>query len=303
EAGVWLSLIIYMAIIAWTAWLVYKKNVLSILVLFFLLSILLVSNFLIDVGATMAERFVFGASVGFTALLSFGIVKITSTIALPRRRMIYGICLTCLTGLCCIETVARNTQWKDDFTLFTHDVHIADNSFLVNGNAGSLLVDYAEKQGDTSKIIPLTRSALVYLHKSVRINYRYLNGYLSLGLAYAVLDVPDSAKGCADFAKFLNPDAPFLKTEYHLIGIRYYNRGIAAGKAGNRKLATYYIKKSLQVDSGDAFTWYNFGKYYSKWKVSDSAKYCWLKALSIKPDYKEAKFSLDSLNAHWDTSQ
>ncbi len=297
QASVWLSLLVYMAIITWAAWLVYKKNILSIPVLFFLLSIFLVSNFLIDVGATMAERFLFHASVGFTVLLSYGLMKITLTIPLPRRRMIYGICLTCSTGLCCVETVARNAQWKDDFTLFTHDVHIASNSFLVNGNAGSLLVDYVEKQGDTSKIIPITRTALAYLHKSVQINYRYLNGYLSLGLAYAVLDIPDSAKVCADFAKFLNKDAPFLETEYHLIGVRYYNRGIAAGRVGNRKLATGYIKKSLQVDSNNAFTWYNFGKYYSKWHVSDSAKYCWLKALAINPNYKEARFGLDSLNS------
>ena len=250
----------------------------------------------------MGERFLFGASVGFTALLSFGIVKITSTIPLPRRRMIYGICLTCLTGLCCIETVARNAQWKDDFTLFMHDVQIANNSFLVNGNAGAYLIDYAEKQGDTSKIVAITRSALGYLHKAVQVNYRYINGYINLGLAYAVLDVPDSAKACADFAKNLNSEQPFLKTEYHLIGVRYYNRGIAAGKTGNRVLATDYIKKSLQVDSGDAFTWYNFGKYYSKWHVRDSAKYCWLKALAINPNYKEARHGLDSLNSSTNAS-
>jgi tetratricopeptide (TPR) repeat protein len=283
-------------------WLVYKKNILSILVLFFLFSIFLVSNFLIDVGATMAERFLFHASVGFTALLSFGFAKITSTISLQRKRMMCGVLFTCLTGLCCIETVARNAQWKDDFTLFTHDVHIADNSFLVNGNAGSLLLDYAEKQGDTSQIVPITRSALVYLHKAVQINYRYSNGYLNLGLAYAVLDIPDSAKACADFAKYLNSEQPFLKTEYHLIAVRYYNRGIAAGKAGNRKLAAGDINKALQIDPSDAFAWYNLGKYYSKWHERDSAKYCWLKALSVQPNYKEAKFDLDSLNSHPDNA-
>lgn len=295
---VWLSSIIYMAIIIWAVWFVFKKNILSVLVLFFLLSILLISNFLVDVGATMAERFLFHASVGFTALLAFGIVKITSTIPLPRRRMIYAACLTCITTLCCVETIARNAQWKDNFTLFTHDVYIANNSFLVNGNAGSYMIDYAEKQGDTSKIIPITRSALVYLHKAVQINYRYINGYLNLGLAYAVLDVPDSARANADFAKYLNPNHPFLKTEYHLIAVRYYNRGVAAGNAGNRNLAADYIKKALQIDSTDAFTWYNFGEYYAKWHVRDSAKYCWLKALSINPNYKEAEFGLDSLNSH-----
>lgn len=297
QIAVWLSFVMYVGIIAWSMWLVYRRNLLSILVLFFLLSILLISNFLIDVGATMAERFVFSASVGFTGLLSFAFVKMTEGIALRRRQMLYVVLFSFLTISCCVETVARNAEWKDDFTLFTHDVHTADNSFLANGNAGAFLLNYAEKQGDTSKIVPITRSAMVYLHKAVQINYRDINSHINLGLAYAVLDIPDSAMACADFAKYLNSQQPFLKTEYHLIGVRYYNRGIVAGRAGNRRLAVEDINKSLQLDPDNSFTWYNFGRYYLKLHENDSAKYCWLKALSIKPDYKEAKLVLDSLNS------
>lgn len=295
QYSVWFTLVVYFVLFLWLIVLLTKKSKLSFAIMFFLLSILLVSNFLVETGTTMAERFIFHASLGFTIVLSTGIIKGIYLIPIQLRQITLMIFLILLSITCFIETVIRNAQWKNNFTLFRHDAHTAPNSYLTNGNAGAGFINFSEEPENKNKMNELTDSALYYLHRSIEFNYRYINGYLNMGLAFNNIDMPDSAKMAADYARFLNPEEHFLPTLYKLISIRYYNDGVIAGNRGDKTEAIRLIKKALKTDSSDSFIWYNLGGYYVEISRKDSARRCFFKALTIKPDYTEARHALDAM--------
>src|SRR5665213_1625899 len=107
----------------------------------------MVSNFLFTVGATMGERLDFHSSLGFVVVLSYGIIRSPEFVS--KKQIIWGG-LIIVTILCGVECINRNLLWKNDVTLFTHDVEVAPNSIMVNGNAGARFLDLAEMVKDTS---------------------------------------------------------------------------------------------------------------------------------------------------------
>lgn len=71
-----LSILIYVGILVWGIILMLKKNILSFAAFFFLFNIIMISNFFLDIGATMGERLAFHASIGFIVILSWCIIEL-----------------------------------------------------------------------------------------------------------------------------------------------------------------------------------------------------------------------------------
>ncbi|MCE9537843.1 MAG: hypothetical protein K8R85_01315, partial [Bacteroidetes bacterium] len=67
---VWTSIMVHLSMIAATFVLFFKRNILSFAFAFYLLHLFLVSNFLMDLGATMGERLVYHSSFGFAIAIA-----------------------------------------------------------------------------------------------------------------------------------------------------------------------------------------------------------------------------------------
>jgi tetratricopeptide (TPR) repeat protein len=296
DAPVLLTILIYVALGGWGVWLTLKRDVMAFAVFFYLLNLAMVSNFLVDIGATMGERLAFHSSLGFVILLTYGLFRLMQNIPMQSKKTILTGGLGALIIACGAETVTRNAQWKDDVSLFTTDVNTVPNSVMVNGNAGARYIELAEKSKDPAQTTAYVREAIKVLNKSIRLHNTYTNSYLNLGVAYYKLNEPDSAKACWDIAKKLYPDHPNLKQYYPLLGLCYLNKGLIISKDPQKlREAINEIKKGLDFDPNNPNIWYNLGGAYFTFHNYDSARIAWTRTLQLKPDYTDAQRGMSAL--------
>ncbi len=294
---VWLCIISYGAIIYWGIKLLMQKKILAFPIFFYLANLAMVTNFVVDVGATMGERLAFHSSLGFIVLLAYAIIR-SPEFARKKEIVLSGSFI--LIVLCGIECTTRNLQWHSDVTLFTHDVNVVPNSVMVLGNAGARYLDMAEAVKDTSKagkalVSEDINKSIKYLRRSIEMHPTYTNSYLNLGIAFYKLEIPDSAKKYWEYARKLYPDHPNLKQYFPLLAHSYLNQAMEDGKVNNAPAAIIALKKGLMADNTNPDLWYNIGGAYFTIKQWDSARYAWNAALQLKPDYDLAKKGLAAL--------
>jgi protein O-mannosyl-transferase len=132
------GVICYLFLFVYSIIKIRKKNLLAFAILFYLLTLAPVSNIFILINWTMAERFLFMPSLGFCMLLSFILMKITKTginksnfNTIPKLIKInvqLFIMIFIIVGFYSIRTIARNPDWKNNVTLFSHDVKVVPKS-------------------------------------------------------------------------------------------------------------------------------------------------------------------------------
>lgn len=182
-----LSMCVYIALFAWCIIRIRRSPTdnLAFGMIFFLATIALFSNIPFLIGVNMAERFLFFPSVGYCMVLGLSIahlVKKPSEIrslwaAKPLAILVLiGITYTTL-------AISRNSEWKDNLTLYTADVEKSPNSSRINFMLGNELV----AAGRTAEGIP-------YLQQAVAINANYAAAHLELGKAmYKAGDMVNAA--------------------------------------------------------------------------------------------------------------
>lgn len=303
DITVLLSILIYAATFVWGIILLRKKSILSFAVFFFLFNIVMISNFVLDIGATMGERLAFHSSLGFVIILSYYFVKLISKgdtfiSKMPmesKRNVTVGI-MSLLGVVCLGETVVRNAQWKDDTSLFIHDVGVVPDSFLANSNAAGGFLKLSEMQGNT---VPEAQAYLDSVKKySLRALHFFPNldaAYNKLGGVYLHMGMLDSAKYYWDLAEKYHPNYIPLRSNYVLLSHLYFAKGIELGKTGNTKEALVYMNKALLHDSTDSNIWYNIGGAYFTIQQYDSARYAWLKTLHYQPGNADAQKGLSAI--------
>ncbi|HXU27627.1 MAG TPA: hypothetical protein VN698_10375, partial [Bacteroidia bacterium] len=100
-----------------------------------ILPLLLTANIFFNIGATMADRFLFTSTIGSCIIicwLVFKIFKINLTDKTNPSTAQYTILAVLL--LFSIQTLTRNRVWQSNYTLFKHDVKNSPNSARVHYN-------------------------------------------------------------------------------------------------------------------------------------------------------------------------
>jgi protein O-mannosyl-transferase len=291
------SILMYIGIFAFGIMSLIKKSILSFAAFFFLFNILMVSNFVLDIGATMGERLVFHSSLGLLIVLSYYVFKGISKMPLQTKKsLVIGI--ASVLGIVCFgETVVRNAQWKDDTSLFIHDVGVVPNSFLANSNAAGGYLKISERKENT------VQQAQAYLDSVKKYSFRALHffpnldaAYNKLGGVYLHLGLFDSADYYWDLAEKYHPNYSVLKGNYALLSKMYFSKGLELGKTGNPRLGVIYMRKALRHDSTNGDIWYNIGGAYFTMQQYDSAQYAWMKTLQYQPENADAKRGLSALS-------
>lgn len=129
-----------------------KRSPVAFGILFFLGTVLLVSNLLFLIEATMAERFLFTPSLGLCLLAGIGVQRWVKapvkndgslTVSEIRKSVIFFPLLLILV-LFAGRTISRSADWKNNLTLLQHDVKLSPGSARIRYALGStLLVEYA----------------------------------------------------------------------------------------------------------------------------------------------------------------
>ena len=190
---------------------------------FYLLNLALVCNIFFNIGGTMGERLIFHSSVGFSIAVGYLLYKGMEKIkpAMTGRVALGGL-MVLLIGLCGFKTIERNTNWKNDETLFNHDIVEAPNSILVNSNVASSLINKAEVEKDSLKKRDDLHMGLMYYNKALELHNTFVSGYMNRFVAYLKLNEPDSAKTNLDLVRLYYPKYPKMEEIYYNLGVCYY---------------------------------------------------------------------------------
>ena len=297
-----------------------KKKVPAFAILFFLLTIAPVSNLLILIGAPMAERFLYMPSLGFCLLLAFLLARIFKTnltepysgsfkkIVSANALLFTVVVAAC--GLLSLKTLSRNPDWKNDITLFSHDVANADKSARAHYNWGTVLLQQvypAEK--DAQKKNQLLDSARAELEKAVAIYPDYPDAWLNIGLiaknkgdfkkgiesfltaknyspkprAELFFDLGDMYLQDGQLEKSIKAFDEGLAMHSAVFADVYITKGVAQFRLKRFEDAIVSFKAAIQLDASSALAYKNAGLAYINLKDYTNAVQYFVKATSLDP--------------------
>jgi len=222
---VWFSLAVHLGLFAAFFYYFKRRNVLSFAIAFYLLGLLMVNNFIFDIGATMGERLIYHASVGFVIAVAYFLYKGFEKIKpVKTREMALTGLLVMITVLCGIKTIARNRDWKNNQTLYFQDIKTSPNSFLVNVNVASLLVNESDYEPNEAAARDDLHQAIPIFNKVLSMQSTYVLGLMNRGIAYLKLGEPDSFAANLDMVKSLYPNYPPLPGMYYRAAMLYASK-------------------------------------------------------------------------------
>jgi len=171
------SLLLYIAIGYWGIRGLKSKKISSYAILFFLATLTIVSNIVINLGTFMNERFIYMASVGLSLLAAYLVSE-----KLGKWKGKTGlIAASALSGILllgyCYKTYTRVPDWESALSLNKSAVRNGSNSARANSFMATALYNEARENKGLEKN-PMLEQAYVYAEKAVKIYPSYQNGNL-----------------------------------------------------------------------------------------------------------------------------
>lgn len=261
-----------------------KKDPLSFGILYYLGTLLIVSNLIFPIGTNMAERLIFMPSVGFCFVLAILFYRLAKMMGKGSK----AINLTPALGLVglfvvlfSLKTITRNPAWKDNFTLFTTDVKVSHNSAKLQNSVGGELIAQSTKETDETKKKAILNQAVGHLQKAIEIHPNYKNAYLLVGNAYNYLKQYNKSVQYYEKALSLDPNYP---EAIQNLGIAYrdskqFDKAVAQfGKL--EKMNGNAVVKNENI----AYTYEEAGKFYGSQNQHQKALDSFKKAIQYSSD-------------------
>ncbi|MDF1698472.1 MAG: hypothetical protein P1U56_21655 [Saprospiraceae bacterium] len=207
------SLLLYIGLAFWAFRGLRKKRISSYAILFYLSTLTIVSNIVINLGTFMNERFIYMASVGLSILAAY---LISDKLAKWKGKtgLMAASALTALLVIgYSLKTVTRVPDWESALSLNQSAVSNGSNSARANSFMATALYNEGRESGGDEKIAMLDQ-AYAYADKAVSIYPRYLNGNLmKAGVAAELYKISRDEKLLLDrFAEVMakRPDVPYI---------------------------------------------------------------------------------------------
>lgn len=192
--------------------------------LFFILTILPVSNLLILIGTNYGERFLLVPSIGICLILATIIdefiksdqkfsFRFLNMVDLNRNQIIF---LAILLSFFAVSTINRNRDWYSNQTLFAADIIKAPESARLQAYYASSISNsfYLSKFQDSQSRRAKIMEAIVAYEKAISINPEFHQAYISLAQLYIVIEKIDIADSLFKTAIRLKPDNPYHLNNY-----------------------------------------------------------------------------------------
>jgi tetratricopeptide (TPR) repeat protein len=191
DIGFWAAFIINAALLVMGLLFAKGKSIWSFGILYFYITIALVSNIFFLIGATMAERFLYIPSLGFCLIAA-------SAIEMAVRKFGWNgkIHATIVAGVLVLYsgmTITRNADWRDNLSLFSRDIKYSPNSASLNASLGNMLIITAQNSSDANARAQMLLQAKQVLQRAIAIYPAYFYALGNLALTYEFLGDEDSA--------------------------------------------------------------------------------------------------------------
>jgi tetratricopeptide (TPR) repeat protein len=306
-----------------------KKDSVAFSILFFMITISIIVNVLFLTRSTMAERFLYMPSLGFAiivVILLGRLFKIDfnsknsfarfSNLFNYNKNFSYLVCALLLLGS--LKTIARNTDWKNDTTIFSADAENSPNSSRIHFLYGNHMVQEVKQHkvqgseidnyyniaieqftkciaihpghyesyfglGDVYEQKKQPKKALSYYLAVTQRLPKFDLGYLNLGNMYFKMHQYDSSLITLQKALAINPG---FADAYGSIGAAYFGKGDF-----DNAIVSY--KKAIELKPNFADFWKNLGSSYGSKKEYDNAIAAFQKAVSLNPADADIRKFLD----------
>ena len=227
-SNIWvlLSLAAYIVITFLGVYLLIRNNKspFAFALLFFLLTISIFTNIIILIGAIKAERFLFFSSVGFCLVIALFLDKWV----LPSTNSFYSkmtdkrssFIIIPLIILYAVLTIKRNTDWADNYTLYSKDIKSAPDDARLYFFLGSEQFKSTEnEENDAAEKMRSAQEGLSNLRKSLSIYPGYREAQLAIANGFFVIAEYDSAE--KHYKSVLNIAPNEAEAVHNLAGIYF----------------------------------------------------------------------------------
>jgi tetratricopeptide (TPR) repeat protein len=263
-----------------------KYPIISFAIAFIFAALSLYTNIFFTIGAAKAERFTFLASLGFCLALAFVLANILkldiknnneNQVVKPSNK--YFMVLGAIMLLYSIKTISRNSDWKDNVTLYTHDVDLNPSSAKTHYYLGNELIKkIAEEETDTIKKIAILNKGIEEVKKSVAIFPTYSDGYTQIGVGFYKMNNMDSAVVYFNKGLEYNPTNSVALSN---LGAYYFNKRRYAE-------AIEIYKQTLRLNPRFIDAMLNMGSCYGASGQFNDAIIWFTKAYELDPNNKKA---------------
>lgn len=287
NGAVLLSLVLYFGMAIYAIRGIGKRDPLRFGILFYLLTLSIVSNFVFPVGTNMGERFAFMPSVGFCMVLASLLYAFYSK--MNNLNLTLGA-LGLIVVLFSLKTITRNTAWASNEKLFFTDVLVSKNSAKIRNACGGILFDKASKETNEVRRGELCNQAISHLDQAIEIYPNYSDAYVSRGGAHYYLKLYDNA--IADYRRAVELSSNDARwATYLALALRDGGR-YQGEQRGNLPMAAKHLQESWQLNPKDAETARLIGVSHGMAGDNAGAIQWFTKAVELAPDVPIYQFDL-----------
>ena len=257
-----ISFLIHLFLIVFSIIGIKKKSIFSFGIIFYLVSISVFSNLFIPINGIVGERFLFVPSLGYILVLVFFVLNIFKTDLLSAhfdfsKNIKPLMLLSVIFIFYSYKTIDRNSDWKNQLSLYSSDILYLENSGRANviyaGTMyGELFANLQPGQNISSEQMDKAGLIVKYYKQGLTIDPTYSNAWNNLGITYVLV---------------------YKSTD----------QGIDC------------FKKAVKYDSTDCETYFNLGFTYELIHDSIKAEQSYRKSLDINIQYPKSFMSLNNL--------
>ncbi len=170
--GALLPLLLHLALGVYAVWGILKKDLVAYGILFYLLTLSIVSNVPFTVGTFMNERFIYMPSIGFCLIMAWLITK--KLPALKMDILAYGLLGFMVLGFA-VKTFTRVPAWESALSLNSAAIKVSKNSARANCFMGTALFDIYKGETDATRKNDLLDQVDFYINRSLEIYPNYFS--------------------------------------------------------------------------------------------------------------------------------
>lgn len=253
-----------------------KKDPLAWCILFYGMTVFITSNLVIDIGATMAERFIFTGSLAFCIAVVLLLAKLLKTdtahASLGNAKTLVGA-VAVIALLYAGKTMARNEAWASNLDLYKTGLETAPNSWRAQYLLGVQYTRDINTEKDPLVKRELYKNATEALNKSLQILPNNSDVYLILGYANEFAGQLDSAARA--YSNCLTLDSLNKQAAMNLGGILLRTGRLDEG------IALY--SKLLARDPNDPDALANIGACYGNKGMFPEAIQYYQRSVKVRP--------------------
>lgn len=289
------SILIFAGLLVFSIINLKKRNLFSFSILFFLITISIVSNVLVKITATFGERFLFIPSLAFCIALVLLVAKISRsnfTKKLLLNHYSYYALFLLILFFYGVKTINRNFDWQNNLSLFESGLEESPNSARVHQNLASEYLKIANSNQNQLIKSDYLNKAILHFNKSLEILPEYAESWYNLGTVYQSITNYEQAKLCYTKAYALNSD---------FVGA-LDNIGVIHFIEGDHSKAEEFFKRVIIEKPTYSSAYSNLGALEFNKGLFQKAIKLYEKAINLNPNnlkaYNDLSFIYENMGNH-----